>query len=598
MSTPNPQPGRRDRKAAQREQGRRAARPPAEDALSTRSWTDRPDHLARDVSSDVVVDCGWGRLVFGQTFAGHDDLLRVLRAEEAGRRDVCLYVREPQVLVSRAPQELFLDPSYTYRLWLHQRQVADPDRGLVLRMLQNDQDAQDVNRIVARAGMVGAPADVLVANARTGTFQHIVAEDAATGRVVGTVTGVDHVEAFGDPEGGTSLWALAVDPQTTRPGVGRALVRALAQRFQARGRAYLDLSVLHDNTPAIQLYEQMGFERVPVYCVKRKNPINEPLYAAGTAQLEDLNPYARVVADEALRRGVALEVIDAEGGFLKLSHGGRSVTTRESLSELTSAVAVAMCDDKRVTRRVFERSGLPVPRGRTATGDDADLAFLEEVGEVVVKPARGEQGAGITVGVTERAQLLEAVTAARRICPEVLVEERVSGQDLRIVVINHAVVAAAVRRPAEVTGTGEHTVEELIRRQSRRRAAATAGESTIPLDEATIATVQEAGFALDDVLGVGERLRVRGTANLHTGGTIHDVTDELAPRLREIAVTASRALDIPVVGLDLLVDDPAEPTTVHVIEANERPGLANHEPQPTAQRFLDLVLPQTAGTPG
>jgi hypothetical protein len=27
------------------------------------------------------------------------------------------------------------------------------------------------------------------------------------------------------------------------------------------------------------------------------------------------------------------------------------------------------------------------------------------------------------------------------------------------------------------------------------------------------------------------------------------------------------------------------------IEANERPGLANHEPQPTAQRFIDLLFP-------
>ncbi len=26
-------------------------------------------------------------------------------------------------------------------------------------------------------------------------------------------------------------------------------------------------------------------------------------------------------------------------------------------------------------------------------------------------------------------------------------------------------------------------------------------------------------------------------------------------------------------------------------EANERPGLANHEPQPTAARFLDLLFP-------
>ena len=43
-----------------------------------------------------------------------------------------------------------------------------------------------------------------------------------------------------------------------------------------------------------------------------------------------------------------------------------------------------------------------VPRGRLATFDDDDHEFLAEVGDVVVKPTRGEQGKGITVGVDGR----------------------------------------------------------------------------------------------------------------------------------------------------------------------------------------------------
>ena len=85
---------------------------------------------------------------------------------------------------------------------------------------------------------------------------------------------------------------------------------------------------------------------------------------------------------------------------------------------------------------------------------------------------------------------------------------------------------------------------------------------------------------------------VRKTANLHTGGTIHDVTGEVHPRLVEAACTAARAIEIPVVGIDFMVKSPAEPEYVF-IEANERPGLANHEPQPTAERFVDLLFPQS-----
>ena len=95
-------------------------------------------------------------------------------------------------------------------------------------------------------------------------------------------------------------------------------------------------------------------------------------------------------------------------------------------------------------------------------------------------------------------------------------------------------MAAAVRRPATVVGTGRHTVRDLVEAQSRRRAAATGGESTIPLDDETARTVAGAGRALDDVLPEGERLAVRRTANLHTGGTIHDVTAELHPELAAV----------------------------------------------------------------
>ena len=115
----------------------------------------------------------------------------------------------------------------------------------------------------------------------------------------------------------------------------------------------------------------------------------------------------------------------------------------------------------------------------------------------------------------------------------------------------------------------------------------------MPLDEATRETVRQEGHDLDDVLPEGVALRVRRTANLHTGGTIHDVTADLHPALAEACVRATRALDVPVAGMDLLVPDPAPPEHVFV-EANERPGLANHEPQPTAERFVDLLFPGTA----
>ncbi len=563
--------------------------------LTGRSARWPSEHQRRGMASDVVLDMGWGRLVFGQTFDDLRGILDALGDEESGRRDICIYPRDPQVLVGIAPDELFIDPSYTYRLDLYRyRPKAELIRGVFVRTVTSASEMRQINDLYARTGMVPAEPATMWRNHRTRTFTYLVAEDVATGRIVGTVTGVDHQLAFGDPECGTSLWCLAVDAQDAPPGTGEALVRVLAERYVARGRSYLDLSVMHDNAPAIALYRKLGFIRTSAVCVKRKNPINTPLFATTPPGFDRLNPYARIIAEEALRRGIRVQVTDPEWGEMRLSLGGRSVLTRESLSEFTSAVAMSRCDDKRVTRRLLERAGVRVPRGAEARNGELDAAceLLAEVGEVVVKPARGEQGKGITVGVRDADGLARAVELAVQFCPDVLVEELVEGDDLRVVVIDHQVVAAAVRRPAEVVGDGRKPVEELVRATSLRRERATGGESKIPLDEATAEVVAESGYDMDDVPPPGERIRVRRTANLHTGGTIEDVTDRLHPDIAEAAVRASRAIGIPVTGLDFLVPDVEGPEHVF-IEANERPGLANHEPQPTVQRFVDLLFPET-----
>ncbi|KUI39891.1 GNAT family acetyltransferase [Mycobacterium sp. GA-1199] len=556
-----------------------------------------PQHLVDAMADDVVIEMGWGRLIFGQTFADPAKLAEVLRHEGHGRRDICIYAREPHVLVSMAPAELFIDPSHTYRL----RFTEDPDpgkspTGFSVRSLQSADDADEMNRVYVRCGMVPAPVDVLWNNHQTQDALDYLVAVRDDGSVLGTVTGVDHKRLFSDPENGSSLWTLAVDPTTSLPGVGAALTRALAAIYRERGRAYMDLSVSHDNAAAISLYEKLGFERVPVMAVKRKNAINEPLFTHPPETVEDLNPYARIIADEAMRRGIWVEVLDAEAGEMRLSHGGRTVITRESLSEFTSAVAMARCDDKRLTRRLVAEAGIAVPKGRLATFDKNDHEFLEEVGDVVVKPTRGEQGKGITVGISSAEDLDAALARAREEHPHVLIEQRAPGDDLRLVVIDGKVVAAALRRPAEVVGTGHHTVRELIEAQSRRRAAATGGESRIPIDAVTESTVTEAGWSFDDVLPEGERLRVRRTANLHQGGTIHDVTAKVHPHLCDVAVRAAHAIGIPVTGIDLLVPDVTEPEYVF-IEANERPGLANHEPQPTAKAFVDFLFPGSPALP-
>lgn len=543
------------------------------------------------MTPNCAFDVGWGRLIFGQTFSSLPDLIDVLREEGPDRRDIAVYVEEPHVLLSHAPQEVFLDPSHTYRRDLSTYRPSDRSlAGFTIRPLASQADADAINRIYASRSMVTVPPQFFQTERVPDALTYLVAEDETTGRVIGTVTGVDHALAFDDPERGSSLWCLAVDPQARQPGIGEALVRCLAERFAKAGSAFLDLSVMHDNEQAIALYEKLGFQRVTYFTVKRKNPINERLFA-GPGSSEGFNPYAQIIINEARRRGILVEPIEPEGGFFRLTFGARSVRCRESLSELTSAVAMSICDDKSITRRIVAEAGVCVPEQLTTAAPMEEIvAFLKRHGRLVVKPARGEQGRGISVGISSLDELEAAIIEARSVSNEVLIEECVEGEDLRLVVINYKVVAAAVRRPATVMGDGKSTILQLIETQSRRRAAATGGESRIPCDAETERTVRAAGLEMESVLPAGQELKVRRTANLHTGGTIHDVTDVVHPLLVEAGVKVARAIDIPVVGVDLMTRSPMAPDYTF-IEANERPGLANHEPQPTAERFIDLLFP-------
>jgi len=377
-------------------------------ALSLQQWG-RPPGTAphADIEKSVVVDCGWGRLIFGQTFDDPKEVGRILKAEAEGSRDVAFYVRDPHVVLATEPQALFLDPSHSYRLALETFDAGPP--GIRTRRA-GEADLPVINKLYLARNMVTLPAGYCAALDEDGPVTVLVAEDG--GEIAGVVMGVDHRRAFDDPDNGSSLWALSVHPQAERPGVGLSLVTALAALFRERGRAFMDLSVLHDNAEAIALYEKLGFVRVPVYCMKRKNPINEKLFI-GPAREDALNIYAEIVVDEARRRGIIVEIEDTRAGLFTLSLGGRSVSCRESLSDFTSAVALSRCDDKALTRRLLKGAGLDVP-DQIPAGDTAALAtFLEKHGRVVVKPARGEQGRGISVDLTTPDEVRKAVTAAR-----------------------------------------------------------------------------------------------------------------------------------------------------------------------------------------
>ncbi len=547
-------------------------------------------------STGASLECGWGRLIFGHTYPGPESVAREILREAKGKRDIALYITDPHIVLNTAPQALFLDPSHTFRInFSNYTTNSTTPSGISVGTIHSEEEIAAINRIYRSLNMVEIDPAYVWSERDNPQFFYAVARNQLNGEVLGAALGVDHMRIFDDIENGSSLWSLGVDPQATLPGVGKALVQFLIEEFQRRGRSQMDLSVLGDNTQAINLYEKLGFRKVAVFAVKRCNPINEKLYIDESPST-GYNPYARIIIEEALRRGIHVHPDDPPRGYFTLTLGGRSIVCRESLSEMTSAVAMSRCSDKALTRNLLAQAQIKVPSQKTLDPQCSGAeAFLQEHSRVVVKPAEGEQGNAVAVDLRSVEEIRQAAAFAAKFCDTVLIEQFVEGEDLRIIIINGQLVAAAVRKPPAIIGTGSHTVRQLIEKLSRRRASATNGESSIPLDEETERCVRLAGYAMESILPDGVPVTVRKTANLHTGGTIHDVTEAIHPALAEAAILGAATLKIPVVGFDLIVPS-IEHSDYVIIEANERPGLANHEPQPTAERFIDFLFPNSIRT--
>ncbi len=247
--------------------------------------------------------------------------------------------------------------------------------------------------------------------------------------------------------------------------------------------------------------------------------------------------------------------------------------------------------DRQRTVRILKNAGLSVP-------DQHLVLSLRKPNihgkhkSIIVKPKKRLHGFGSTVDVKTKEDLQKAIKASKKIHPDILLEEMMEGQEMRVIMINFKVAAAGVRKPPIIVGNGEHTILQLVKKQSRRREQATQGENTIPVDKILTETVQSAGYELDDVLPKGKELQVRNTTKQRYGGTFHNITNEMHPDLINAARRAAIALDIPVVGLDFIVKDPSEAEYI-IIEAMERPYLVGYDQQPIAERFIDFLFPQS-----
>ncbi|MCO5102646.1 MAG: cyanophycin synthetase [Burkholderiaceae bacterium] len=317
---------------------------------------------------------------------------------------------------------------------------------------------------------------------------------------------------------------------------------------------------------------------------------------------ERLGPSTGAIVEAAAARGIPWRRL-TQGSLVQFGWGSRQRRIQAAEVDATSAVAESIAQDKDLTKRLLHAAGVPVPMGRPAASADDAWAVALDVGlPVVVKPQDGNQGKGVTVNITERAQLDEAFRVAAEY-GEVMVERFLPGHDFRLLVVGNQLVAAARREPPQVLGDDIHTVRELVdlvNLDPRRGEGHATSLTKIRLDDIAIARLAAQGLRPESIPPKGQRIILRNNANLSTGGSATDVTDDVHPDVAARAVAAAQMVGLHICGVDLVCESvlhPIEEQAGGIVEVNAAPGLRMHlapsygKPRAIGQAMVDLVFP-------
>jgi cyanophycin synthetase len=327
------------------------------------------------------------------------------------------------------------------------------------------------------------------------------------------------------------------------------------------------------------------------------------------AQLKDLRekdwlgPSTYSIVEEAKRRGIPALRLN-EASMVQLGYGSKQRRIQATMTDRTSALGVEIADEKYRTKVLLRQAGIPTPEGNIAYTLEEATRIAEDIGyPVAVKPEVGNHGKGITSGISNAEELKITYTSAKKYYSSVIVEKNLNGLDFRVLVINGKLVAAAAREPAFVVGNGISTIHQLIdetNKDPRRGFGHERALTAITINDMTERLISFRGYQIEDVLPAHEKLYLKSTANLSTGGTARDVTDDVHQDVWLMCERIARIIGIDCVGIDIVapsLDQPLPADSAGIVEVNAAPGFRMHlnpsegKSRNVAKPFVEMMFP-------
>ncbi len=317
-------------------------------------------------------------------------------------------------------------------------------------------------------------------------------------------------------------------------------------------------------------------------------------------------PSTGSLVEEAESRGIPYIRLNDQS-LVQLGYGVHQKRIQATTTANTNMIAVDIAGNKHATKKLLGDMGVPVPKGYRIRNIEELEETVESVGfPVVIKPLDGNHGKGATVGIKSLEDAESAWEKAKEYSRWIIVEQQLQGADFRALVVNNRLIAVAERVPAHVKGDGKQSIQQLIDQTNADPRRGYGHENVltqIDIDNQTTRCIRKAGYELESVLKKGEVLFLKTTANISTGGTAIDVTDEVHPENVFLFERIARIIGLDVAGIDVIAPNVSEPLRESgggIIEVNAAPGFRMHlSPSEgigrnVAEHVLDMLFPQGA----
>lgn len=310
---------------------------------------------------------------------------------------------------------------------------------------------------------------------------------------------------------------------------------------------------------------------------------------------DQLRGSTKLLYDEFIRRSVPVTILDPMSSLLEYTNtAGVNHLLFSTCSDKSSAIGFAAAVSKMRMAVIVKRLNITMPAQITTRDIREVKKFLLLHKQIVIKPVRGSGGKGVSTNISTVQELKHAYAYAKSYHHTVVVQQHITGNDVRMLVVGGRFCSAVIRKPAHIIGDGISSIKELIGAANATTLRNDASVSSLLHINLSAAARFLGNDGLESVPKNDQEVRVMGPANVSLGGSLHQATHLVTRDMIVDAELVTQKLGLGMCGVDMMWD--RKSNKHYLIEVNETPGIDIHDDpfsgtsSDCVPRYVDWIL--------